>query len=721
MANINYLIQKVKETYKEEGARSLAYKTGNYIKRKIKQDERKPHYKDILFIDGCTLPHPSRYRVDHQIEQLSANGLTADKIFYENLDLKLEKYYRGFIFFRCPITDEIKQFIEKAKSNNKTVFFDIDDLVFSKEYTRDIKHLKKLSKDELKLYYDGVKRMGETLKLCDYAITTTPTLSKELKKYVKEVYINRNVSSESMVKYSLSAMKNVSKKEDKVIIGYLSGSITHNEDFELILPVVKRVMEENKNVYLKICGLLDIPTELEHLKGRILASPFVSWEKLPTIISSIDINLAPLVDNLFNNAKSENKWTEAALCSVPTIASNCGAFKEVIKNKHDGILCKDIDSWYKELTNLIKNAEYRKAIGKNAQDKVLKNYVTTYTGYGLTKFIKSKLHRCVAFVLPTTNISGGVNVILKHCSILKNHGINSFIINCDKSEENIINNDGEIEVISNINTVVDAKIDMMVASLWATLDYVNKYDRVIEKAYLVQNFETDFMKYGDYGRIIANSTYSYDNIKYITISKWCSDWLKEKYERDSIYIPNGIDIELFPQRKRAFDKKIKILIEGNSDDYYKNVDESFKIVEKLDKEKFEIIYLSYQGKPKEWYYVDKFLHRVPHDQIGKVYAEHDILIKSSILESFSYPPLEMMATGGLNIVVPNEGNVEYLENEKNCLFYERGNIDDAVSKINKLIEDSDLRKKLIEKGIETACSRDWKSIEEQIYRTYSGE
>lgn len=55
--------------------------------------------------------------------------------------------------------------------------------------------------------------------------------------------------------------------------------------------------------------------------------------------------------------------------------------------------------------------------------------------------------------------------------------------------------------------------------------------------------------------------------------------------------------------------------------------------------------------------------------MGEVYASCDILIKTSLLESFSYPPLEMMATGGIAIVLPNDGNVEYLKDGENCLLY----------------------------------------------------
>ncbi len=720
MGKIKYLAGKTIETIKDEGVIELAKKTKRYI---FKENQKNiQQVKDILFINGCYLPHPSRYRVDHQMEQLNSNNVSCDSVFYENLNLELEKYYRGFVFFRCPITNEIKEFIKKAKSNNKVVFYDIDDLVFDKKYTKTIKYLDSMSKEELSQYYDGVNRMQDTLKLCDYATTTTETLAKELQKYVKEVYINRNVASERMCELSLKAIKNMEKDKEKIILGYLSGSITHNADFEMILPVITRIMKEKNNVYLKVVGELDLPKELQKFKDKIIVEKFVDWQKLPNIIRSLDINLAPLEESLFNNAKSENKWSEAGLVKTITVASNVGAFK-VIKNNHDGILCENTEeSWYKNLTNLIENEELRNIIAENAYNRVLKDYVTTYSGYEYAKFIKSKLTKIIAFVLPTTNISGGVNVIIKHCNILRNNGFDVFIINMDNNSDNIINNDGEIDVVTadygKKYPKILCHIDKMIASLWSTLYYCLDYRNVDKIAYLVQNYETNFMDYGNYMKQLANSTYSIDKVEYLTISKWCEEWLINDFERKVKYVPNGIKLEQFPIVERKFNGKIKILVEGNSDDYYKNVDESFKIIEKLDKSKYEINYLSYQGEPKKWYYVDKFLHKVPYDEVGKIYGSCDILIKSSILESFSYPPLEMMATGGIAVVAPNEGNIEYLKDNENCLLYEQGNITDAVKKIESIRKNKELRNKLIEGGLRTAKSREWKKIEKNIIGIY---
>ena len=718
MGKIKHLANRTIETIKDEGIKSFTNKTKNYVYLRVK-GQKEFNLKDVLFINGCTLPHPTRYRVDHQIEQLESSGMSADKIFYEQLSLDKIKYYRAFVFFRCPITDTIKEFIKVAKSYNKVIFYDIDDLVFDKKYTNTIKYVKQMNKSDKKLYDDGVKRMGETLDLCDYAITTTEPLAKELKSHVKDVFVNRNVASEDMTYLSLKAAKSIKKENNKIIMGYLSGSITHNPDFELILPTLKKLFEEYDNLYLQVVGYLDIPETLEKYKDRIMTSPFMNWEELPKVIAKLDINLAPLEESLFNDAKSENKWTEASLCKVVTVASNFGAFKKVIKNNKTGILCKTEEDWYKNLKKLIENKELRNELGNNAFNEVMKHKITTYSGIELANFINSKLHRNIAFILPSTNISGGVNVVIKHCHILRNNGYDVTIINMDASDKDIVNKEGTIGVINSKKTEVLAYFDTMVATLWSTLKYVREYPNVLNKGYLVQNYETNFGNYGEKMKKNANSTYnSLVPINYLTISKWCQNWLKDDFKKDSLYAPNGIDLNQFKYKKRIKNKKIKILIEGNSDDYYKNVDESFRIVEKLDKKKYEIHFLSYQGEPKKWYYVDKFYHKVPYDEVGKVYQQCDILIKSSILESFSYPPLEMMATGGMVVVAPNDGNVEYLKDRENCLFYKQGNIDDAVNKIEELSNDKKLQEKLIKNGLETAKSREWKNIEKEILKLY---
>ena len=212
------------------------------------------------------------------------------------------------------------------------------------------------------------------------------------------------------------------------------------------------------------------------------------------------------------------------------------------------------------------------------------------------------------------------------------------------------------------------------------------------------------------------------HVRYITISTWCRNWLKDAFGQDAAYVPNGLECDMFHAKERRLNgRKIRILVEGNSEDYYKNVDESFQIIDQLDPEKFEVWYMSYQGKPKKWYRVDEFLHQVPYRLVPDVYRKCDILLKSSLLESFSYPPLEMMATGGYVVVRPNDGNQEYLRDGENCILYDGNNLHSAVDAIYKIVEEEALQKKLFVNGLATAKGRDWKNYEKEITKVYFGE
>ena len=267
---------------------------------------------------------------------------------------------------------------------------------------------------------------------------------------------------------------------------------------------------------------------------------------------------------------------------------------------------------------------------------------------------------------------------------------------------------------------MNAQYDIIVATLYTTVYPVLSKKKKKKHLYLVQNYETDFSSYGSFFRPLAEKTYSIPfNLQYITISKWCEKWLWKKYKKKAKYAPNGIDFNNYKSHKRDLkNKKIRILIEGNCHSHYKNIDESFKIIEKLDRNKYEVWYLSNQDQPKEWYRIDKFLNSIPHDEVIHIYEQCDILLKSSWLESFSYPPLEMMATVGYVIIVLNGGNKEYLKDGENCIIYKLGDINGAVNIINKLISDEKLQEHLYVNGLITAQERDWKKFKDKIISLY---
>ena len=98
------------------------------------------------------------------------------------------------------------------------------------------------------------------------------------------------------------------------------------------------------------------------------ALPSDDYGRLFTII---DIAIAPLQMNAFNDSKSEIKVAECGRYKVPLIASNVGCYDETIFNGKTGYLVDPKASkaeWTKVLTKVIKDKVLRRKMGENLND-----------------------------------------------------------------------------------------------------------------------------------------------------------------------------------------------------------------------------------------------------------------------------------------------------------------------------------------------------------------
>lgn len=348
---------------------------------------------DVLFINGCDLPTLRRYRVSHQREQLELWGISTREVHYTEVRSFDADTASVFVVYRCPLTPEVEAFINRAHELGKTVWFDVDDLVIDTSYTDELPVVQSMSEADRAIFNDGVMRTGQTLHLCDGAIATTDRLAIELKKYVPQVFINRNVASKEMFDFSRIAFEEGGRRSDSnTVLGYFSGSMTHNADFKEIIPALAVIFNRYPNVYLKVVGDLTLPKGLEKYGSRIIQAEKVDWRDLPRLIRSVDINLAPLESTLFNEAKSENKWTEASLVGVPTIASNFGAFATAIIDGKTGILCSCQDEWLAAIEDLVEHKEKRLQIGLRAKNYVERYCITATSGYNLAEKLANIPH-----------------------------------------------------------------------------------------------------------------------------------------------------------------------------------------------------------------------------------------------------------------------------------------------------------------------------------------
>lgn len=333
-----------------------------------------PRDQYILLIDGVEniIPQCTRYRVLNKAEQLRKHGFAVKVVNLSDFQLSMAQNASHIIIYRSPISPELLRLCHLAKEYGKPVFFDIDDLVFDTVYTDQLSYTQGLNSVEKGNYDAGVRNYGYMLENCDGAITSTNQLQEELYKYQSKVLLNRNLASDDLIAISSQYIKDYSQTSNIVKIGYFSGSISHNENFELIKPAIKQLLTKYSNVQLHIVGILDIPQDMKPFENQIVTHDYVDWDKLPDLISEVDINLAPLVDSIFNRAKSEIKWIEAALVKVPTVASKIGAFSDAIVDGETGLLATD-EEWFDKLEALVLSPELRQKIADAAYRAVLEN------------------------------------------------------------------------------------------------------------------------------------------------------------------------------------------------------------------------------------------------------------------------------------------------------------------------------------------------------------
>ncbi|MBU2578424.1 glycosyltransferase family 4 protein [Patescibacteria group bacterium] len=308
----------------------------------------------------------------------------------------------------------------------------------------------------------------------------------------------------------------------------------------------------------------------------------------------------------------------------------------------------------------------------------------------------------IAYLIPDCGITGGVAVVCQHVNRLQKRGHEVYLIS-ETLEKSIDWFPQQKVPVLTLKEYPD-DVEILVATGWTTAFTVVDLPAK-NKFYFVQSDETRFHEPDSIWQYLTALTYRLD-FNYLTEARWIQNWLKENFGHDSAYIPNGINGEIFYPDKPLSPKgkRPRILLEGAIALPYKGMQDAFAAVEDLDA---EIWCVSSFGKPEPGWRCDRFFNQVPMEQMRRIYSSCDILLKLSRVEGFFGPPLEMMACGGAVVVGKVTGYDEYIVDGHNALVVEPGDVASAKAAIERLIEDKDLRKKLIKHGYETAEAWQW--------------
>lgn len=308
----------------------------------------------------------------------------------------------------------------------------------------------------------------------------------------------------------------------------------------------------------------------------------------------------------------------------------------------------------------------------------------------------------IGYLIPGCSISGGLAVICQHANRLMRRGHTVVLLSItDAASMDWF--PGQQAPVARAIDWTD-HLDVVVATEWGTAFWLSRMSASV-KCYFVQSDETRFHPEGSRWQHLAALSY-YHRVNYLTEARWIRAWLRDGFGHDAVLVPNGLDPEIFSPAEPlvAKTRQPRILLEGAIGLPYKGMREAFAAVHNLDA---EVWCVSSFGVPAAGWKCDRFFEHVPMRDMRRIYSSCDILLKLSRVEGFFGPPMEMMACGGAVVVGQVTGSDEYIKDGENALVVDALDIEAATAAVQRLIDDRELRERLVEGGRRTAQEWSW--------------
>lgn len=215
--------------------------------------------------------------------------------------------------------------------------------------------------------------------------------------------------------------------------------------------------------------------------------------------------------------------------------------------------------------------------------------------------------------------------------------------------------------------------------------------------------------------------------KIISVSLADKELLEKEFEK-VVYMPNGVDIELY-EKIKAKNKENKIVFVGRIHEQ-KGIETLLKSFLLL-KKKYENYKIEIIGK-KEGELYEKLSEKYKDENIiwkgfildRKVLfseiSSAKILVFPSIWEALPWPALLEGLGSGNPVVASDLLGMRYVFNDGNeILLAKPKNPEDLAEKISKLIDNPELAKKIGKEGKKKARKFSWQNIAKEIQRVYN--
>lgn len=579
---------------------STAYHT--FVQRYANALIRADQAFDVVFIDGTHGSVSARYRVTHIAEGLQEIGYSTlhARTDHTPFDVLARLNCRIAVFVRTALDQNYEYIAQSLRARGARIVFDIDDLVFDESAIQYHRAAQYLGEDEFRKYLWGVAHYKKFLLYADVVTTSTTYLADYIRdKFSLEPVVVHNTIGRSYLTHYDDSVVSYTRPGARFVVGYYSGTKTHQDDFREAYPGIVRFMRTYPDVMLRVVGYLDLDEfpDLSPMQDRIETIGFTPYYKMIDDIAQCDVVIAPLEqDNPFCEAKSELKFFEAALVGRACIATPTKTFRTASQDGRYCLLAGSETEWFDQLSTLLLSPTRRIDLARAARSYACEAYsymaaariaedayftLPATPGQSLTraKFgrfynsgnpqaLRSKVADdgsgteavndrglSVGVIVPGIVVGGGGHrKIFKFCADWAAKGcvVTIYVMSTESAEAlaKTIRQyfyDFPCKIV-NYNGVL-RRHDAIVCTSWSTAYSLRNYAEKSRVFYFVQDFEPMFFAAGsEYVKAIGTYRYGFNVVCY---GKWVGAKVRSETDIDSVIIPFTMDHSLYTSDART--------------------------------------------------------------------------------------------------------------------------------------------------------------------------
>ena len=166
------------------------------------------------------------------------------------------------------------------------------------------------------------------------------------------------------------------EKHDKVRIVYATSRRNADTLAQICIPAVARVLERYPDK-VEFYSFSNTPEQLKHFSNVHKLDYVYNYNKYVGVFFAMgfDIGLAPMLNIVAHNSKTNNKFREYGAMRVCGVYSNSQLYSDCVEDHVTGLLVENTtDAWYEALCELVENSELRAKIKENTCRCVREDY-----------------------------------------------------------------------------------------------------------------------------------------------------------------------------------------------------------------------------------------------------------------------------------------------------------------------------------------------------------